>query len=106
MKAFTRVALALAITLIILMMTGCGSDSEQRKQEPLEDVVLAPPVEKVNIPEKTLEPCRPLPRMKKKTYTEAEMVAFENEVITIYDACKDRQKDLAAAARKAFNLSK
>src|SRR6478609_11180318 len=106
MKLWERILLVLIALLIILMASGCSSDVEARKQQPLEDVVLAPKTDKVEVPARTLEPCMKLPRMEERAYTQKEALSFVGTLVTPYSDCKGRQKNATDTIKKAFNLSK
>jgi hypothetical protein len=101
MKILTRVVLVLALALIALLMTGCGHDQPQRK--PLDDVVLTPKTDKVVVPEKTLQPCKKLPRMEDRAYKEKEALAYMNDLLAPVAECRDTKQDLINTAKKAFN---
>lgn len=90
-------------TLVTLALVGCATKHEQK---PLEDVVLVPKETKVNVPAETLRPCEPLPQMEERAYTESEVLAFMQQVVTPYADCKARKRDSDAVLRKSLNISK
>ena len=71
----------------------------------MEDVVLAPKTEKVNVPSKTLEPCKRLQRLEVKPYSQKETLTVVNKLITPYSDCKERQQDAVDTLNRAFNLN-
>lgn len=91
-----------SFTLIFLaVLEGCAD--KPRQQKPLEDVVLVPKAEVVNIPKRTLEPCTPLPKMESRPYTQKEALEFVNELLTPYTDCRHRQANAVETLKKAFN---
>lgn len=85
----------------VLLLGGCAHEAP--KQKPLEDVVLAPKETKVDIPKETLRECDPLPKMEDRAYTEADVLAFIQQVVTPYADCKARKRDANKVLKKALN---
>jgi hypothetical protein len=84
-----------------VLLAGCAHDSP--KQKPLEDVVLVPKQTKVDIPKETLRDCDPLPKMENRAYTEADVLAFIQQVVTPYADCRARKRDADRVLKKALN---
>lgn len=89
--------------LIAVLLAGCA---HEERQKPLEDVVLVPKATQVTVPKETLRECDPLPRMEERPYTEADVLAFVQKVITPYADCKARKRDATLVITKALNSSK
>jgi len=87
--------------IALLLLVGCAHDAP--KQKPLEDVVLAPKDTKVNVPKETLRECDPLPQLENRAYTEADVLAYMQQVITPYADCKARKRDADRILKKALN---
>lgn len=90
------------IVAMVVLLAGCSTT--EHKQKPLEDVVLVPKETKVSVPKETLRECDPLPQMENRTYTEADVLAFIQQVVTPYADCKARKRDETKVLKKAFNL--
>jgi hypothetical protein len=84
-----------------VLLAGCAHDSQ--KQKPLENVVLVPKQTKVDIPKETLRDCDPLPKMENRAYTEADVLAFIQQVVTPYADCRARKRDADRVLKKALN---
>lgn len=91
------------IIAAVVLLGGCATKHEQ---QPLDDVVLAPKETKINVPKETLRECDPLPQMEDKAYTEADVLAFIQQVVTPYADCKARKRDATTVLEKALNASK
>lgn len=90
----------LMITLCLLL-AACGQDPVR---PPLEDVVLAPKTERVEVPTKLLIKCPLLPRLEARKYSEKEVLALDKSWIDLYDTCRTNNAVLIDAVRKAFNI--
>ena len=84
-----------------VFLAGCAHDTP--KQKPLDDVVLVPKNTKVDVPKETLRECDPLPQMENRAYTEADVLAFMQQVVTPYADCKARKHDATEVLKKALN---
>lgn len=87
--------------MLALLLAGCAHN--ESKQKPLEDVVLVAKDTKVNVPKETLRECDPLPLMENRAYTEADTLAFMQQVVTPYADCKARKRDADRILKKALN---
>jgi hypothetical protein len=92
--------LMLVISALSLLLTACGHDQPRK---PLDDVVLVPKNETVNVPAKTLEPCKKLPRMEDRPYTQKDALSYMGKLMDPVADCKERQKDATDTLKKAFN---
>jgi PBP1b-binding outer membrane lipoprotein LpoB len=91
------------IVAVAVLLGGCATKHEQK---PLEDVVLVQKETKVSVPKETLRECDPLPQMEDRAYTESDVLAFMQQVVTPYADCKARKRDSDAIIRKSLNVSK
>lgn len=95
-----KLGIFLMVVSAVLLLTACGHDQPKK---PLDDVVLVPKNETVNIPAKTLEPCKKLPRMEDRAYNQKEALQYANTLLTPVAECRDTKQDLIDSAKKAFN---
>lgn len=89
------------IIATVVLLGGCAT--KQHEQKPLEDVVLAPKETKISVPKETLRECDPLPQMENRAYTEADVLAFIQQVVTPYADCKARKHDANKVLKKVSN---
>lgn len=91
----------IVLIVVSVFLSACGSDPVR---PPLEDVVLAPKTETVNVPTNLLVKCSMLPKLEARKYSEKETVAIDKTWIDMYDTCRTNNSILIDTVRKAFNI--
>jgi len=87
--------------IILLALAGCAS---KPVVNPLADVVLVPKDDKVSVPDVDLSLCPPLEKFEVKALSQQDTIDMTSKFIDTYTACRVKQKLLADAIRKAFNI--
>ncbi len=100
-KIMTTLLLLLAMIVTALVLTACNTTP---KREPLDDVVLVPKTETVAIPKKTLEPCKALPKMEDRAYTQEQVLDYSKLLLEPFSDCKARKNDATDSLKKALNI--
>jgi hypothetical protein len=89
------------LIVLSVLLAACSGDPVR---PPLEDVVLAPNTETVNVPKNLLVKCPLLPKLEVRKYTEKEVVVIDKSWIDMYDTCRTNNSVLIDTVRKAFNI--
>lgn len=87
--------------LIPLLLCAC---STAPVVDPLANVVLVAPKEKVNVPDHLLVPCPAIQPLEVRAYSKAETVGLASTSLSAYDACRTKDELLIEAIKKAFQV--
>ncbi len=76
----------------------------QNKPPLQEETALLPETKTVNLPAYLLVKCPVIPKLRKASYAEDELVDLVSEIITQSDQCREKQSILVNTVVKAFNI--
>ncbi|BAG41698.1 hypothetical protein [Ralstonia phage phiRSL1] len=91
---------ALLVSLLIVLLAGCAP-------APVVPTPPTPTVQvktSVDIDERLLEDCKPLPRPELRTYNKEQVLELLGAWATTHDTCAATHRRLARIVRQAFNL--